>query len=152
MGRKQDIERNAISIGTRQMRYGKEKRKRDSTVGPDMDSLFLAQTQQQAADTLELAQTMRLTTRRVQSGSIFIQAAKRPTVDALDGGEGGISNQRDKKSLPFVFHLRRAYRTFVHWNILINTVTSNLLWLAVFAWLRFLVGGNLLWCLLLHIL
>jgi hypothetical protein len=42
MGRKQDIERNAISIGTRQMRYGKEKRKRDSTVGPDMDSLFLA--------------------------------------------------------------------------------------------------------------
>ena len=36
-------ERNAISIVTRQMRYGKEKRKGgDSTVGPDMDSLFFS--------------------------------------------------------------------------------------------------------------
>ena len=48
MGREQDIERGriAISIGTRQMRYGKEKRKERLYCGPYiyiyMDSLFLA--------------------------------------------------------------------------------------------------------------
>ena len=81
----------------------------------------------------------------------------RPTVVSLDGkggsGVGGHQQPSDKKkSLPFVFHLRRAYRTFINWNILINTVTPNLLWLAVFTWLWFLVSRNLLWCLLLNIL